>query len=73
VSLALGIPVVLHYLATGLVPRLPTAVLSASLALLAAMSVMLGLMLQTVTRMSRDVKRLAYLAQPAILAPDREA
>jgi glycosyltransferase involved in cell wall biosynthesis len=72
-SLALGIPVVLHYLATGLVPRLPTAVLSASLALLAAMSVMLGLMLQTVTRMSRDVKRLAYLAQPAILAPDREA
>jgi hypothetical protein len=55
------------------VPRLPTAVLSASLALLAAMSVMLGLMLQTVARMSRDVKRLAYLAQPAILAPDREA
>jgi glycosyltransferase involved in cell wall biosynthesis len=54
-SLALGVPVVLHYLATGLVPRLPTAVLSASLALLAAMSVMLGLMLQTVTRLSRDV------------------
>jgi glycosyltransferase involved in cell wall biosynthesis len=70
-SLALGIPVVLHYLATGLVPRLPTAVLSASLALLAAMSVMLGLMLQTVTRLSRDVKRLAYLAQPAIRSPDQ--
>jgi hypothetical protein len=30
-------------------------------------------MLQTVTRMSRDVKRLAYLAQPAMHAPDREA
>jgi glycosyltransferase involved in cell wall biosynthesis len=70
-SLALGIPVVLHYLATGLVPRLPTAVLSASLALLAAMSVMLGLMLQTVTRLSRDVKRLAYLAQPAIRPLDQ--
>ena len=38
---------------------------------LAAMSVMLGLMLQTVTRLSRDVKRLAYLAQPAIRPLDQ--
>jgi glycosyltransferase involved in cell wall biosynthesis len=65
VSLALGIPVVAQYLETGLVPRLPTAVLSASLAILAALSFMLGVMLQTVARMSRDLKRLAYLSLPA--------
>lgn len=64
-SLFLGVPVVLQFLETGLVPRLPSAVLSASLAILAGLSFMLGVMLQTVARMSRDMKRLAYLSLPA--------
>jgi glycosyltransferase involved in cell wall biosynthesis len=65
ISLALGIPVVLTYLATGLVPRLPTAVLATGLMLLAFLSVTSGLVLDTVTRGRRELKLLAYLAQRA--------
>ena len=61
-SLGLGAPVVLAYLKTGLVPRLPTAVLSTGLMLLAFLSLASGLILDTVTRGRWEVKRLAYLA-----------
>jgi hypothetical protein len=61
-SLALGVPVVLEYLKTGLVPRLPTAVLSTGLMLLAFLSLASGLILDTVTRGRWELKRLAYLA-----------
>ena len=61
-SLALGVPVVLEYLRTGLVPRLPTAVLSTGLMLLAFLSLASGLILDTVTRGRWELKRLAYLA-----------
>ena len=60
-SLTLGIPVVLEYLKTGLVPRLPTAVLSTGLMLLAFLSLASGLILDTVTRGRWELKRLAYL------------
>jgi hypothetical protein len=64
-SLALAYPVFLTYLKTGLVPRLPTAVLSASLMVLAFVSLASGLILDMVTLGRREAKRLRYLAQPA--------
>jgi len=61
-SLILGIPVVLEFLQTGFVPRLPTAVLAVALMLLAFLSLFSGLILDTVTRGRWELKRLAYLA-----------
>ncbi len=64
-SLVIVKPVFVTYLQTGLVPRLPTAVLATGLMLLAFLSLVCGLILDTVTRGRREMKRLAYLAQPA--------
>jgi hypothetical protein len=65
-SVVLAIPVVITYLEEGLVPRLPTAVLSTGLMIVAVLSVSSGLVLDTVTRGRREIKLLAYLSQPAI-------
>jgi hypothetical protein len=62
VSLALGVPVVMQFLATGLVGRLPTAVLATGLMILAFLNLFCGLVLDTVTRGRREMKRLIYLA-----------
>jgi glycosyltransferase involved in cell wall biosynthesis len=62
VSLILGTPVVLEYLRTGLVPRIPTAVLATGLMVLAFLSLASGLILDTVTRGRWDLKRIAYLS-----------
>lgn len=64
-ALALAEPLLPTYLATGLVPRFPTAILAASLVLLGAILLACGLILDTVTRGRIEVKRLAYLALPA--------
>ena len=64
-SIGLGIPIVVTYVETGLVPRLPTAVLSMGLMVLASLSVSAGLVLDTVTRGRREAKLFAYLAQRA--------
>jgi glycosyltransferase involved in cell wall biosynthesis len=66
VSVGLAIPVVVTWLEQGLVPRLPTAVLSMGLMILAVLSVSSGLVLDTVTRGRREMKLLAYLSQPAM-------
>ena len=63
VSVGLAIPVVMTYLELGIVPRLPTAVLSMGLMILAVLSVSSGLVLDTVTRGRREIKLLAYLSQ----------
>jgi len=63
-SLILAIPVLTEYWRTGLVPRLPTAVLSTGLMLLAFLSLMSGLILATVTRGRVESKRLQYLSIP---------
>lgn len=63
-SAALAVPVVETYLRTGLVPRLPTAVLSTGIMLLAFLSFFCGLILETVTRGRVEVKRLSYLSVP---------
>ena len=52
------------FLRTGLVPRLPTAVLSTGLVLVAALSFTCGLVLDSVARGRKEIKRLAYLAIP---------
>lgn len=64
VALILGVPVVATFLQTGLVPRLPTAVLAASIMLLSFLSLCCGLILDTVTRGRREMKRMLYLATP---------
>jgi glycosyltransferase involved in cell wall biosynthesis len=61
-----GVPVVLEFLRTGLVPRLPTAVLAMGLVLLSFLSLVCGLVLDSVARGRKEVKRLAYLAIPAV-------
>lgn len=64
-SVLLAIPLVTTYLETGLVPRFPTAILCAALALLSAIFLVCGLILDTVTLGRREKKHLAYLACPA--------
>ena len=63
-ALALAAPVLATYLQTGLVPRFPTALLSASLMICALASVACGLILDNVARGRQEMKRLAYLAVP---------
>ena len=62
VALALGIPLVITFIETGLVPRQPTAILATGLVLLSALSFASGLILDTVTRGRREMRRLAYLS-----------
>ena len=64
-SIVLSVPVVLHYFQTGLVPRLPTAVLATGLMLSALLSLVCGVVLHHVTLARQEAKRLAYLAIPA--------
>jgi glycosyltransferase involved in cell wall biosynthesis len=66
VSVGLAIPIVVTYLDEGLVPRLPTAVLSTGLMIIAVLSISSGLVLDTVTRGRREMKLLAYLSQPPV-------
>ncbi len=63
-ALALFLPVLFEYLRTGLVPRLPTAVVATGLGLAGLLAFACGLILDTVTRGRREVKRLAYLRVP---------
>jgi glycosyltransferase involved in cell wall biosynthesis len=65
IAIILAGPVLMTFLQTGLVPRLPTAVLSTGLMLLAFLSLTCGLILETVTRGRREMKRMQYLSIPA--------
>jgi glycosyltransferase involved in cell wall biosynthesis len=64
-SLALGYPLIVEFLHTGLVPRFPTAILSAAIMILAVLVFFSGLILDSVTHGRREMKRLAYLNYPA--------
>lgn len=68
----LAIPLLIEYLATGLVPRLPTAVLSMGLMVLSFLSLTCGLVLATVTRGRIEAKRLQYLTVPIRLNRGRQ-
>jgi glycosyltransferase involved in cell wall biosynthesis len=72
-SLWLGYPVVLEYLATGLVPRFPTAILATGIMLLAFLSLTSGFVLDTVTYGRRELKRLTYLSIPGLAARELHA
>ena len=52
-GLCAGIPVVTEYLATGLVPRFPTAVLAAALMFMAALSLVTSFILDAVAKVER--------------------
>lgn len=65
-SVGFAIPIFATYFREGVVPRLPTALLSTGLMLLAFLSFIAGLILDTVTRGRREMKLLAYLAQPPL-------
>ncbi|NKC16630.1 MAG: glycosyltransferase [Gammaproteobacteria bacterium] len=62
--LIIGLPVFAEYFATGLVPRLPSAVLAASIAIIATFTFFSGLTLQSITLARREQRRLAYLSVP---------
>lgn len=64
-SIGLAVPIVVTFLDTGLVPRLPTAVLSMGLMVMAFLSIAVGLVLDTVTRGRREMKLLAFLSHRA--------
>lgn len=64
-ALALALPLLQTYFATGLVPRLPTAVLCSGLGLFGVILLSCGLVLDTVTKGRVEQKRFAYLAIPA--------
>src|SRR5689334_10498508 len=70
VAALIGAPVVSEYFHTGLVPRLPTAVLATGLMVIAFLSLTCGLILDTVTRGRWEAKRMAYLAIPGPLHLD---
>lgn len=76
-SLTFAYPVFVQYIQIGLVPRLPTAILATGLMILAALSLVCGLVLETVTQGRMELKRLHYLNLPAPLAvfsgPERRA
>jgi len=48
------------------VPRFPTAILATAIMVIAVLSVMSGIILDTVTLGRREMKRMAYLALPAV-------
>ena len=61
-STVLGIPIVVNYVQTGLVPKLPTAVLATGLALLGLLFTATGLILHSIAKGRIEMKRLAYLS-----------
>jgi len=63
-AILLSIPLVITYVHTGLVPRVPTAILVTGMVVVAVLCFFAGLILDTVTRGRREVRRLAYLALP---------
>lgn len=65
VGVVLGVPIVLTYLETGLVPRIPTAILCSALIVIAFLCVATGLVLDLVAHVRREAKRLVYLQHPA--------
>jgi glycosyltransferase involved in cell wall biosynthesis len=68
-SLILAEPLIETYLRTGLVPRLPTAVLCASLMLFGVILLVCGVILDAVTKGRTEQKRFAYLSHPGPTPP----
>src|SRR6185295_12971087 len=71
-GLVLGYPVVVTYFEIGLVPRLPTAILSMGLMIMAFLSFTAGVILDSITNGRRELRRLRYLDIP-LFRHDRDA
>lgn len=68
-GMGLGATVAIEFMRTGLVPRLPTALLASTLVLLAALALACGFVLDSVARGRKELKRMAYLAIPLLARP----
>jgi hypothetical protein len=66
ITAVLAAPLVVTYLETGLVPRFPTAILVTGLSIVGLLTLMSGIILETVTRGRREAKRMQYLSYPAL-------
>jgi hypothetical protein len=64
VSLVLGLPVVVDFFRTGLVAKFPTAILASSIAIIAVVALVMGMLLEAVRRVRDEGARLAYLRLP---------
>ncbi|WP_454902024.1 glycosyltransferase [Variovorax gossypii] len=71
-SVVLAVPLFMTYMHTGLVPRLPTAVLVTGAMLAAMLSFVCGIVMHAVTLGRREAKRLRYLAIPGVRAAVRK-
>jgi glycosyltransferase involved in cell wall biosynthesis len=69
-ALLLALPLIVTYAQTGLVPRFPTAVLATGLVTLGFLNFFSGVILDTVTRGRREMRRLAYLSLPHLTKND---
>lgn len=63
-----GVPVVMEYFESGLVPRFPTAILATGLVVLSAISATCGVILDTVSRGQAEIKRILYASMPSVQA-----
>jgi glycosyltransferase involved in cell wall biosynthesis len=69
-AVALAVPIVITFIQTSQVPRLPTAVLATGMMLVAALALTCGLILDNVTRGRQEMKRLHYLGVAGTHRPD---
>lgn len=68
VAVLIDIPLARTYFETGLVPRLPTAVLSVGLTLVGVLGILAGLILDMAATMRYEIRRLRYLS---LTRPDK--
>jgi hypothetical protein len=64
-AVVLSVPLLKTYLESGLVPRFPTAILSAALTIVGVLSIFSGLILDMTTKTRQEMKRLFYLSIPS--------
>ena len=61
-SLLLGVPVIIEFMQTGLVPRIPTAILASSLGMIAFVIFTTGIILEALARNRIEQRKLFFLA-----------
>jgi hypothetical protein len=66
VSMTLSIPLFTTYIETGLVPKIPTAVLSTGLMILSFFSLISGVILDSMSRLKLEGKRANYLSYKSL-------
>ncbi len=72
-SLVLAAPLLIEYMQTGLVPRLPTAVLCTGLMIIAMLMITCGLVMSAITRAQAENMRLFYLSIPSYRIDPQES